>query len=165
MQQKREIPGPFNEKVVEVLREKIDEYGLTQSDAGEAAGIDRGRMSRLMNLKNSLYLNTLAEICATLDLNVAEIVAEAERRMPQKKKAGANVPISWRVAEEIKDLAQEQGVSGVELARRSGVSQAQVARILTHERKISLEHLHKIANALGTSAPAVLARAEERVRA
>lgn len=73
----------------------------------------------------------------------------------------ANIdPYSQQVARELEASAREQGLSQNELARRSGVSQAQISRIFKFLRAVSVEDLDLIAQALGVRGSVILKRAE-----
>ena len=57
------------------------------------------------------------------------------------------------------------GVSGAELARRSGVSQAQISRIFTGQRSASVDHVIALSEALGSRGWRIIAEAERRLAA
>ncbi|MEW6896168.1 helix-turn-helix transcriptional regulator [Trueperella pyogenes] len=61
----------------------------------------------------------------------------------------------------IDDLLKKNGLSGNELAARSGVSQPQISRVLKGTRKISLEQVAKVAGAFGLTGAELMRLAEE----
>lgn len=61
----------------------------------------------------------------------------------------------------IDDLLKKNGLSGNELAARSGVSQPQISRILRGARKISLEQVARVAGAFGLTGAELMRLAEE----
>jgi ribosome-binding protein aMBF1 (putative translation factor) len=67
------------------------------------------------------------------------------------------------VALVLREHADRVGLSGAELARRSGVSQGQISRIFTGKRTVSVDHVVALANALGVRGSAVFAEAERRL--
>jgi transcriptional regulator with XRE-family HTH domain len=67
------------------------------------------------------------------------------------------------VAVEVQALLDEQGISGAELARRTGVSQDYVATRLRCEADFTLTFVEKVASALGTDPIALLRGAASRV--
>lgn len=69
------------------------------------------------------------------------------------------------VAQVLRENADEQNLSGAEIARRSGVSQAQVSRVFAHKRAVSVDHVLAIAHALGLRGSDVFAEAERRIAA
>ena len=69
------------------------------------------------------------------------------------------------VALVLREYADRVGLSGAELARRSGVSQGQISRIFTGKRTVSVDHVVALANALGVRGSAVFAEAERRLAA
>jgi len=69
------------------------------------------------------------------------------------------------VAQVLRDNADRQNLSGAEIARRSGVSQAQVSRVFAHKRAVSVDHVLAIAHALGLRGSDVFAEAERRIAA
>lgn len=62
----------------------------------------------------------------------------------------------------LRELADRRGLSGAEIARRSGVSQAQISRIFTGKRTISVDHVLAVAEVLGVRGSDVFAEAERR---
>lgn len=69
------------------------------------------------------------------------------------------------VAQVLRENADRQNLSGAEIARRSGVSQAQVSRVFAHKRAVSVDHVLAIAHALGLRGSDVFAEAERRIAA
>lgn len=69
------------------------------------------------------------------------------------------------VAAVLRERADAMGVSGAELARRSGVSQAQISRIFTGQRSASVDHVIALSEALGSRGWRVIAEAERRLAA
>ena len=67
------------------------------------------------------------------------------------------------VAQVLREHADQQNLSGAEIARRSGVSQAQVSRVFAHKRAVSVDHVLAIAHALGLRGSDVFAEAERRI--
>lgn len=67
------------------------------------------------------------------------------------------------VADTVKELALKKELSGNQLAIKSGVSQAQVSRIFTYKRAISVEHLYLLSCALGVKPSTVVRQAEQAV--
>ena len=63
----------------------------------------------------------------------------------------------------LRELADRRGLSGAEIARRSGVSQAQISRIFTGKRTISVDHVLAVAEVLGVRGSDVFAEAERRL--
>ena len=62
----------------------------------------------------------------------------------------------------LRELAERRGLSGAEIARRSGVSQAPISRIFTGQRTISVDHVLAVAEVLGVRGSDVFAEAERR---
>ena len=69
------------------------------------------------------------------------------------------------VAAVLRERADAMGVSGAELARRSGVSQAQISRIFTGQRSASVDHVIALSEALGSRGWRIIAEAERRLAA
>lgn len=69
------------------------------------------------------------------------------------------------VAAVLRERADAMGVSGAELARRSGVSQAQISRIFTGQRSASVDHVIALSQALGSRGWRIIAEAERRLAA
>lgn len=69
------------------------------------------------------------------------------------------------VAAVLRERADAMGVSGAELARRSGVSQAQISRIFTGQRSASVDHVIALSEALGSRGSHIIAEAERRLAA
>lgn len=69
------------------------------------------------------------------------------------------------VAAVLRERADAMGVSGAELARRSGVSQAQISRIFTGQRSASVGHVIALSQALGSRGWRTIAEAERRLAA
>ena len=69
------------------------------------------------------------------------------------------------VAAVLRERADAMGVSGAELARRSGVSQAQISRIFTGQRSASVDHVIALSQALGSRGWRTIAEAERRLAA
>ena len=69
------------------------------------------------------------------------------------------------VAAVFRERADAMGVSGAELARRSGVSQAQISRIFTGQRSASVDHVIALSEALGSRGWRIIAEAERRLAA
>ena len=69
------------------------------------------------------------------------------------------------VAAVLRERADAMGVSGAELARRSGVSQAQISRIFTGQRSASVDHVIALSEALGSRGWHIIAEAERRLAA
>ncbi|MBW9095172.1 helix-turn-helix transcriptional regulator [Microbacterium jejuense] len=67
--------------------------------------------------------------------------------------------LSRAVARILVDACDELFVTQTELARRSGVSQSQISKLLRAEREIKLGQLDAICAALGLSIVAVVAEA------
>jgi transcriptional regulator with XRE-family HTH domain len=63
----------------EVLRAARQRAGMTQEDLAYAAGVDRTYVSSLENDHKSPTLETLAVLCAELDVRTSELIARAER--------------------------------------------------------------------------------------
>lgn len=63
-----------------------------------------------------------------------------------------------RVLASIKDEMRAQGVSQSELARRSGISESMISRLLNRKRRPSPQSVRKIADALGVSADSLMPR-------
>ena len=70
-----------------------------------------------------------------------------------------------KIAEILEESTGEIGMSQNALAKKSGVSQAQISRIFSGKRDVSLTQLFSIALALGKSGSALLAEAEARLAA
>lgn len=70
---------------------------------------------------------------------------------------------AFLIADVLRILATEQGQSQISLSQRSGVSQAQISRVFSHKRSVSIEDLSLIAEALGTTASRVVREAESRL--
>lgn len=70
-----------------------------------------------------------------------------------------------KIAEILEESTREIGMSQNALAKKSGVSQAQISRIFSGKRDVSLTQLFSIALALGKSGSALLAEAETRLAA
>ncbi|MCI7551871.1 MAG: helix-turn-helix transcriptional regulator [Actinomycetaceae bacterium] len=66
-----------------------------------------------------------------------------------------------RIADELKQIADNKGISGNQLALISGISQAQISRIFTYERTISLMQTMKLAEALGCQGSEIISTAEQ----
>lgn len=69
------------------------------------------------------------------------------------------------VAAVLRERADAMGVSGAELARRSGVSQAQISRIFTGQRSASVDLVIALSQALGSRGWRTIAEAERRLAA
>jgi transcriptional regulator with XRE-family HTH domain len=69
-----------------------------------------------------------------------------------------------RVAEVVRQTRSDLGLSGVELARRSGVSRAHVHLIEHGRTVVSIEKFVAIAHGLGMSASDLMARVENQQR-
>lgn len=67
---------------------------------------------------------------------------------------------SRAIADVLRILATEQGQSQLSLSQQSGVSQAQISRVFSHKRSVSIEDLSLLAEALGTTASRVVREAE-----
>jgi transcriptional regulator with XRE-family HTH domain len=63
------------------------------------------------------------------------------------------------VARILDDACEELFVTQTELARRSGISQSQISKLLRAEHGMKLGHLDAICTALGLSIVAVIAEA------
>ena len=61
----------------------------------------------------------------------------------------------------IRQIANEKGISGNQLAALSGVSQAQISRLYGKKRAISVEQLYKLATALGFTPTQIVEKATE----
>ena len=70
-----------------------------------------------------------------------------------------------KIAEILEESTGEIGMSQNALAKKSGVSQAQISRIFSGKRDVSLTQLFSIALALGKSGSALLAGAGARLAA
>ena len=70
-----------------------------------------------------------------------------------------------KIAEILEESTGEIGMSQNALAKKSGVSQAEISRIFSGKRDVSLTQLFSIALALGKSGSALLAEAEARLAA
>ena len=70
-----------------------------------------------------------------------------------------------KIAEILEESTGDIGMSQHALAKKCGVSQAQISRIFSGKRDVSLTQLFSIALALGKSGSALLAEAEARLAA
>lgn len=70
---------------------------------------------------------------------------------------------SRAIADVLRILATERGQSQISLSQVSGVSQAQISRVFSHKRSVSIEDLSLLAEALGTTASRVVREAESRL--
>lgn len=70
---------------------------------------------------------------------------------------------SREIAEILAEIVSKKGVSQNRIAAASGVSQAQISRILKKQRSVSVEDLHLIAEALGIPASSIFREAESRL--
>lgn len=67
------------------------------------------------------------------------------------------------VALVLREHADRAGLSGAELARRSGVSQGQISRIFAGKRTVSVDHVVALASVFGLLGSDVFAEAERRL--
>lgn len=76
----------------------------------------------------------------------------------QPKKA---MKLSRAIADAIKEIMEQQGVTENQLALRSGVSQPRVNRCLKHERPLYVDEVQAFSEVLGVSVVQMVRRAEE----
>ena len=61
----------------------------------------------------------------------------------------------------IRQIAEEKALSGNKLSALSGVSQAQISRLYSEKRAISVEQVYKLSTALGYSPAQIIEKALE----
>ncbi|MHC4526452.1 MAG: helix-turn-helix domain-containing protein [Planctomycetota bacterium] len=69
--------------------------------------------------------------------------------------------MAMTLGERVKKLMHELGMTQIDLARRSGVSQPMISKIISGERGADISTVEKIARALGTSPAWLLGEEEE----
>lgn len=172
--------GDFETRLATFITSENRMRGGTVRSLAEASGISRSRLDRLLKGEGSITLTDLNKLARALGLEPWKIffatetgrpygeadMAVAERRIA----AGADrdeevVPVNAQpvVAQVLRENADRQNLSGAEIARRSGVSQAQVSRVFAHKRAVSVDHVLAIAHALGLRGSDVFAEAERRI--
>jgi transcriptional regulator with XRE-family HTH domain len=74
----------LNEQVIDLIKSKMDEKGISNYALARASGISQSYLSYLFNKKRQPTLTYLLRISKALDISLADIIFEAERNVGKK---------------------------------------------------------------------------------
>jgi len=74
-------PSPLNEKIAEILRERIAKYRLTQASIARVAGLSQSYMSSVLGGTKPLNVDQLEAVCYSLGLEIDEVLEKAVREV------------------------------------------------------------------------------------
>lgn len=70
----------LQQAIVQVLREELDDRGISYRDLEYRTGINTGTLSKILNEKTSLRIEQLDKLCEGIGVDVFAVVKRAKQR-------------------------------------------------------------------------------------
>ncbi|MBN8883577.1 DNA-binding Xre family transcriptional regulator [Salana multivorans] len=90
------LPGVITRNVAAVLRARVARVQATQTELAAVSGVSQSQLSKILRGTRAIDLDVLDRLCWTLGLDVADVLAEAERDAADLRGRGYPDPIFYR---------------------------------------------------------------------
>lgn len=73
------MPGQLSKNLAAMLKEIVEDRGLTQDEAGALIGRSQSQMSKYLRAESTLDVEELDALCRALGIDSADLLAAAKR--------------------------------------------------------------------------------------